>query len=153
VRCVWVGGGKRRYMSGLACCHAAEAGNAPAAPATARGATSSRTRGWCHASAGACEGSERQSMSAREPRTSATRRSLVVVECAQTELSACGNEITYAVGCGREFEAGEESSSSSSSGEGDSGAEGMSTIGWRSQTMSILSSVMEERGYGRVAKK
>ena len=92
-------------------------------------------------------------MSAREPRTSATRRSLVVEECAQTELSACGNEITYAVGCGREFKAGESSSSSSSlEGEADSGAEGMSTIGWRSQTMSILSSVVEERGYGRGAK-
>ena len=132
-------------MSGLACCQAAEAGNAPAAPAMARGAASSRTRGWCHASAGACEGSERQSMSAREPRTSATRRSLVVEAWAQTALSACGNEITYAVGCGRELEEGEDASSSLE-GEVDSGAEGMSTIGWRSQTMSILSSVWEGRG-------
>jgi hypothetical protein len=86
-------------------------------------------------------------MSAREPRTSATRRSLVVVACAQTELSACGNEITYAVGCGRELEAGEELSSSS--GEADIGAEGMSTAGWRSQTMSILSSVEGEDGVSR----
>ena len=130
-------------MSGLACCHATEAGNAPAAPAVARGAASSRTRGWCHASAGACEGSERQSMSASEPRTSATRRSLVVEACAQTALSACGNEITYAVGCGRELEAGEELSSLE--GEADSGAEGISTAGWRSQTMSILSSVERKR--------
>jgi hypothetical protein len=79
-------------------------------------------------------------MSAREPRTSATRRSLVVEACAQTELSVCGNEITYAVGCGRELEAGEEEESWE--GETESGAEGMSTVGWRSQTMSILSSVL-----------
>ena len=77
------------YISGLACCQAAEAGYAPAPPATARGAANSITRGWCHAaSAGACSGSERQSMRASEPRTSATRRSLVVEACAQTELSA-----------------------------------------------------------------
>jgi len=89
-------------------------------------------------------------MSAREPRTSATRRSLVVEACAQTALSACGKEITYAVGCGRELEAGEEEVPSSMEGEADRGAEGMSTVGWRSQTMSILSSVfLEERGYNR----
>ena len=82
-------------MSGLACCQAAEAGKAHAPPAMARGAANSTTRGWCHAaSALACERSERQSMSASEPRTSATRRSFVVVACAQTALSACGKEIT-----------------------------------------------------------
>ena len=80
-------------------------------------------------------------MSAREPRTSATRRSLVVEECAQTALSACGNEITYAVGCGREPPDAREESSESAEGEADRGAEWMSTVGWRSQTMSILSSV------------
>ena len=84
-------GGERgeTYISGLACCQAAEAGNAAAPPAMARGAANSITRGWCHAaSACACEGSERQSMRASEPRTSATSRSFVVVAWAQTELSA-----------------------------------------------------------------
>ena len=89
------GGGDVTYMSGLVCCQAAEAGKAQAPPAIARGAANSMTRGWCHAaSVLAWEGSVRQSMRASEPRTSATRRSLVVVACAQTELSACGNEIT-----------------------------------------------------------
>ena len=87
-------------------------------------------------------------MSASEPRTSATRRSLVVEACAQTALSACGNEITYAVGCGRALDA-PSLSAWASEGERDSGAEGMSTFGRRSQTMSILSSeewVLSERG-------
>jgi hypothetical protein len=83
------------HMSGLACCQAAEARNAHAPPAMLRGAANSTTRGWCHAaSAGAWVGSERQSTRASEPRTSATRRSFVVEACAQTELSACGKEIT-----------------------------------------------------------
>lgn len=90
-------------------------------------------------------------MRASEPRTSATRRSFVVEACAQTELSACGNEITYAVGCGRVLdpptpptptpglaEADEEEGEREC--ERDRGAEGMSTFGRRSQTMSILSS-------------
>ena len=86
-------------------------------------------------------------MRASEPRTSATRRSFVVEACAQTELSACGNEITYAVGCGRVLdpppppglvEADEEEGERER--ERDRGAEGMSTFGRRSQTMSILSS-------------
>jgi hypothetical protein len=34
------------YMSGLACCQAAEAGNPAAPPAIARGAANSITRGW-----------------------------------------------------------------------------------------------------------
>jgi hypothetical protein len=87
-------------------------------------------------------------MSASEPRTSATRRSLVVEACAQTALSACGNEITYAVGCGRAIDA-PSLSAWASEGERDSGAEGMSTFGRRSQTMSILSSeewMLGERG-------
>ena len=83
------GRGGGTYMSGLDCCQAADAGNAAAPPAMARGATNSMTRGWCHAvSACAWEGSERQSMSASEPRTSATRRSFVVEAWAQTELIA-----------------------------------------------------------------
>ena len=62
----------------------------------------------------------------------------------QTVLSVCGNEIIYAVGCGRELEVGEELSSLE--GEVDSCTEGMLTARWGSQTMSILLSVEREEG-------
>ena len=98
--------------------HATLPDHLPAAPAaasaSARGSTSSTTLELRQLAASFSSGSVRQSVRKTEPRASATRNSLLVDGWAQTLVSGCGKEITYAVGWARggasdeEGEAGEE---------------------------------------------
>jgi hypothetical protein len=73
------------------------------------------------------------------------RKSFEVVGCELTEVKGWGNAITYAVGCGLESD-GEIEGDASKDCLGDPKLECMSMVGWRSQTMSILSSLKDEMG-------
>lgn len=97
--------------------------------ASARGSTSSMTLELRQATSSFSSGSVRQSVRYMLPRPSATRNSLLVLGCAATVVSGKGKLITYAVGCAR----------GGGDSEGEPG-EAMFSDGFRSQTMSILSS-------------
>lgn len=98
------------------------------------GSTSSMTLEFLQLTCSFSSGSDRQSVRKIEPRASATKNSLPVVGWAHTVVRGWGKLITYAVGC-------ERVSGSSSIEPAGLGAEGMWTLGFRSQTNNILSSL------------